>query len=140
MRSMKQLVRLHRWKLNEKRQKLAELEDLAAKMRLEVDRLDKKMDAESQAARASAEIAVVYPAYVSAMLDRRKRLDHSIAEVEQSVAQARQDVTDAFHELKRYELALRNREQREQAKIQRREQAQTDAQGAAVHRRQAAVS
>ncbi len=140
MRSMKQLVRLHRWKLNEKRQKLAELEDLAAKMRLEVDRLDKKMDAESQAARDSAEIAVVYPAYVSAMLDRRKRLDHSIAEVEQSVAQARQDVTDAFHELKRYELALRNREQREQAKIQRREQAQTDAQGAAVHRRQAAVS
>ena len=42
MRSMKQLVRLHRWKLNEKRQKLAELEDLAAKMHLEVDRLDKK--------------------------------------------------------------------------------------------------
>jgi hypothetical protein len=137
---MKQLVRLHRWKLNEKRQKLAELEDLAAKMRLEVDRLDKKMDAESEAARASAEIAVAYPAYVSAMLDRRKRLDHSIAEVELSVAKARQDVTDAFHELKRYELAMRNREQREQAKMRRREQAQTDAQGAAVHRRQAAVS
>lgn len=140
MKSMRQLVRLHRWKLNERRQKLVELEELAVKMRREIDRLDERMTAESRTAEASAEIAIAYPGYVSAMLDRRKKLDHSIAEVELSVAQARDEVSEAFQELKRYELALQNKEQRLAAKVRQREQAQMDAQGAAAHRRQAAVS
>ncbi len=140
MKSMRQLVRLHRWKLNERRQKLVELEELAVKMRREIDRLDERMTAESRTAEASAEIAIAYPSYVSAMLDRRKKLDHSIAEVELSVAQARDEVSEAFQELKRYELALQNKEQRLAAKVRQREQAQMDAQGAAAHRRQAAVS
>ena len=139
MKSMRQLVRLHRWKLNERRQKLVELEELAVKMRREIDRLDERMTAESRTAEASAEIAIAYPGYVSAMLDRRKKLDHSIAEVELSVAQARDEVSEAFQELKRYELALQNKEQRLAAKVRQREQAQTDAQGDATYRNYAAL-
>ena len=139
MRSMKQLVRLHRWKLNEKRLKLAELEDFALKMRQEIGRLDQMMATESRAADVSAEAAVAYPAYVSAMLERRQKLANSIAEVEASITAARDAVASEFQELKRYELALQSKERREEAKQRRRAQAETDAQGAAVHRRQAMV-
>jgi hypothetical protein len=136
---MKQLVRLHRWKLNERRQKLVELEGLAHKMRTEIDRLDETMDAESKAADRSRVAAMAYPAYVSAMLERRKKLSGSIVEIEESIAEAREEVAAGFQELKRYELALQNKERREDLKTRRREQAETDAQGAVIHRRQAMV-
>ena len=82
---------------------------------------------------------MAYPAYVSAMLDRRKKLSGSIVEIEESIAEAREEVAAGFQELKRYELALQNKERREDLKTRRREQAETDAQGAVIHRRQAMV-
>lgn len=136
---MKQLVRLHRWKLNERRQKLVELEGLGLKMRTEIDRLDETMDAESKIADRSRDAAMAYPAYVSAMLERRKKLSGSIVEIEASIAEAREEVAAGFQELKRYELALQTKERREDLRTRRREQAETDAQGAAIHRRQAMV-
>ena len=60
-------------------------------------------------------------AYIQATLDRQAHLAQSIAEVTQRITIARDEIADAFREVKRYELVEADRERRARAQAQRRE-------------------
>ena len=137
MSSLDNLVRLHRWVLDEKRQKLTELERLQERMNEDLTQLERELNKEADAAQTSFEGTVAYPAYVSAVMERRKKLRNSIAELASSIEAARDEVSEAFQEFKKYELAKTNHDKRESQKRQRREQALLDEQGLQSHRRRA---
>jgi flagellar export protein FliJ len=133
------LIRITRWNLDEKRQKLAELERLADRLRGDLQRLDEGIAAEQQLAEQDEMARRAYPAFLEAELDRRQRLEKSIADVEQEMEAAREEVNEAFRELKKYELAEDNERQRVRKRRARIEQQQTDELGAQLHRRQNAA-
>lgn len=137
MTALDQLVRLHRWTLDEKRQKLAELERFRAKLVDNIDALEAELAREQAAAERSSIASMSLPAFIKATIDRRRKIEGSIAEVDRSIAAAREEIAEAFQEFKKYETAHGNHLRREARKQSRREQAAADELAIDMHRRQA---
>lgn len=136
MTALDQLVRLHRWTLDEKRQKLAELERFRTKLLGNIEALEAEL-AREQAAAARPEVtSFSLPAFIKATIERRRKIEDSIAEVDRSIAAARDEITQAFQEFKKYETAHGNHLRREAQKRTRRDQATDDELGIEQHRRQ----
>lgn len=126
MSSLKTVIRLHKWQLDEKRRALAELQNLHDRLVAEMHRLQQEMLYEQQVARADPMAAFGYAAFAKAAMERGKRLQDSIAQVEQQIAVATEEMAEAFQELKRFELAEEERLKREREKIRRKEEAMLD--------------
>ncbi len=138
MTAVGSLVRVHSWALNEKRQKLAGLEELADKMHQDLEQLEAELNNEQRAAAGSMEGTIAFPAFVAAALARRKKLRESIADLGLAIDAARAEVREAFQEVKKYELAQDNYERREREKVARRDQRELDELGANIHQRKKA--
>ena len=135
MTALQSMVRVHRWVLEEKQRKLAELQSLADRLRGDLTQLDSELEAERQAAEASDEAGLAYPSYVAAALDRRRRICETIDNLETEVEAAREEVAESFAELKKYEIARDNQQRRKTAKHARRERADLDEIGISIYRR-----
>jgi len=133
--ALNSLVRVHSWALDEKRQKLAELDRLADKLRADLLALEQELTQEQAAASGSAEGSIAFPAFVAAALERRKRLRQSIANIELACDAAREEVNQAFQEMKKFELARDKQTAQEQEESARREQTAMDEMGVDMHRR-----
>lgn len=136
MKGLPALIRLHQWRLDEKRQVLAQLERLASRLRQELLDLELEVVAEQKIAAGSVEIMSGYSHYAKAVILRREKLNQSLAEVEQRMHGALDDVTLAFRELKKFELVNARRESAEQALEKRQQQAVLDELGLVLYRRQ----
>jgi len=90
---------------------------------------------EQSAASGSVEGSIAFPAFVAAALERRKRLRESIANIGLACEAARDEVNQAFQEMKKFELARDNQIAEEQDEAARREQAAMDEMGVDLHRR-----
>lgn len=138
MNPLTSLIRVHKWALDEKRQKLAGLEELVRKMRADLEEIERDLEREKEAATQSMAGTMAFPAFMAAAMERRRRLRQTIAELDNAIEDARDDVQAAFQEVKSYELALERQEREEQARLDRGEQMALDEVGAATHRRGAA--
>lgn len=138
MTALDQLVRLHRWTLDEKRQKLAELERFRVKLLDNIAALEAELAREQEAADRFPVTSISLPAFIKATIDRRRKIQGSIVEVDRSIAAAREEITQAFQEFKKYETAHGNHLRREAQKQSRREQTASDDLGIDLHRRQKA--
>lgn len=112
MKSLKSLIRLHRWQLDEKRRALVELETLRERLEGEIQRLDDEVAAERQAAEESPAERLGFGAYIRNALKRRDRLRQSVQQVEEQIAAVRQEIAEAFQDLKKFELAQEERDRR----------------------------
>lgn len=135
MSALNSLVRVHSWALDEKRQKLAELDLMANKLRADLHTLEQELEQERTAAAGSMEGSIAFPAFVAAALERRKRLRESIANIELACEAAREEVNLAYQEVKKFELARDNQLAEEQDEAVRREQKIMDEMGVDMHRR-----
>lgn len=136
MKGLESLIRLHQWRLDEKRQVMAELERLSIRLRQEQVDLEQEVVAEQQAAATSPEAMMTYGAYATAVIARRARLSQSLAEVEQRMREALEEVAVAFRELKKYELVNNRRERAAQDLEKRQQQSVLDELGLSLYRRQ----
>lgn len=135
MKPLEQLVRISRWRLDEKRQKLTDLERLSERLRADLDRLEAGLAREKEAAQTDDAARQAFPAFLKAELERKARLEKSIGDVEREVEAARDDLTEAFRELKKYELAKESQDERARRQEDRAEQAALDELGTQLHRR-----
>lgn len=135
MSALGSLVRVHTWALNEKQQTLAGLEGLGEKLRNDLEGLEAELQQEQSAATDSIEGTIAFPAFVAAALERRKRLRVSIANLDLAIEVAREEVRDAYQEVKKYELARDNHERREKNRLALRERKASDELAATLHRR-----
>jgi len=133
--TLESLIRLHRWQLDERRRHLADLDALAERLRGEQTRLATEQQAEQGVASASLEAGTAYGAYARRLVDRRRKLAESIASVEQQIAQARDALSEAFREVKRYEIAAASRASQHSKRVARRDQANLDEIAAEADRR-----
>jgi flagellar protein FliJ len=133
--TLESLIRLHRWQLDERRRHLADLDALAHRLRGEQERLASEQQVEQGVAAGSLEASTAYGAYARRLVERRRKLAESIASVEQQIAQARDALSEAFREVKRYEIAAASRAAQHNKLIARRDQANLDEVAAEADRR-----
>ncbi len=117
------LFRLHRWGVDEKRRRLADLLRFVADLEDQGRRLEDEIKNEQAVAGAAPEEAgFIYGNYAEAAIERRQRIAESIAGTEVEIAAAREQLGDAYRELKKYEIAQDERDKRQAEELSRKEQ------------------
>jgi hypothetical protein len=104
MNGRQNLYRLQHWLLAERQRYLDDLEELAARLRADVENLALEID-ESGGAEASAELRAVYPMFVGPLVERRDKLVGTIAEIEVQIVEAREAVATSQQEMKVFEAS-----------------------------------
>lgn len=139
MSALESLIRLHRWQLDERRRQLVDLDALSEKLRQEQARLAAEQKAEQAAASSSQEAAIAYGNYARQLIERRQRLDQSLASVEEQVTAARETLAESYREVKRYEIASANRAVQQKKRLARQQQRTLDELGIENFRRKRAT-
>lgn len=119
---LKVLIRLRDWRVDAKRRilgrMLSDLDDLKSQAR----GLEREMaDEQKIAGSLPDEAGRAYAGYARRVLERRAALAGAIAEAERAVVVAKDDVAQAYRDLKTVEIAQVNRERREATEAERRE-------------------
>jgi len=140
MSTLDTLIRVNRWKLDERRRQLGELERLFERLRSEAVRLEEELLREQQVASTSTEAGYAYAGYARDLIQRREKLAASIGEVEGQLIVAREALAESFGEVKRYEIAAANRQKRDRAAGDRRQRIVQDEVAMQVHRRRNAAN
>ena len=122
MKGLATLIRYKKWNLDEKRRALGEFERLEQNLRAELASLAEEMKAEQAAALVSPEGSYAFADYAKAARGREARLDESLASVRSQAEAVREEVAQAYEELKRYELTQANHERVARLEGARREQ------------------
>ena len=135
MSGLDQLMRLQRWTLDEKRRQATDLELLIERLIQDIIKLDEQVEHEIEAPRANLELQRVLPGYRQAMRGRRERMDRSLVDLRGELEKLREQITEAFSDLKKTEQTVKNRQQRQRLAERRKDQAISDEVGLQQHRR-----
>ncbi len=126
-KDLQNLIQIHEWEVDEKRRKLGELLRLLDNLEAQAQALEEELVREQRIAQESPdEAGVLYGNYAGTVIDRRERIAQSIAQMEHSIELAREELREAYVELKKYEIAQENREKRALLERNKREQAELD--------------
>ncbi len=136
MKGLPTLIRLRTYELEEKRRKLADLEGLKAQLIEAIARIDDDVRLEQQVAGSDSSISFAYAPFAAAAIERRRTLVASAENVQSQIEAAAAEVTSAYQELKKYEVAHSNRQRRLRLDRNRREQVTLDDIAIENHRRE----
>ncbi|MAB15032.1 flagellar export protein FliJ [Parvibaculum sp.] len=135
MRNRESLIRLHKFQVDERRRKVAEIELLLTEFRNKERELEAQVLAEQEKAGISDEAHFAYPMFAKSVQKRRTNILQSIADLEVQLGAAQEELAAAFRELKKYELMEESRKRKMQKQTQRLEQAALDEIALQIHRR-----
>lgn len=135
MRNRETLIRLHRFQVDEKRRKLAELELMAQEFRARERELEAQVLAEQKKAGISDVAHFAYPMFAKSVIRRRQNILASIEDIERQLDAAKDELAAAFRELKKYELLEDSRKRKHRKEVMRVEQAELDEIALGIHRR-----
>lgn len=138
MKGLPGMIRLNRWKVDEQRRKVTELEMLAEELAQQATDLQNQIEREGRNAGDDVEARRAYSAFLQGALVRRDKLRVSIDELQTEISGAKDALADAYRELKSYEIAQANRDRREAQKQALRERVKMDEIGLGMYRRKAA--
>ena len=135
MKGLSNLIRVHKWKLDEKRRELSGFEDLRDEFIRQLADLEAAQLHEQEIAGSQSEVSFAYANYARASKLQRDNLQASLIEVEEKIAALHDEVAECFQELKKYEIALDSRATRLNYERQRAEQTEIDDMAIDLHRR-----
>ena len=125
--NMKNLIRLHEWTVDEKQRKVGELARLQDELETQLKNLDEEHAREQvTAANDPMGAGLTYPAYHEHVRQRRDNLKDSIVQMDIVINYARDELSEAYRELKKYETVEKGRQERAEREIARREQVMLD--------------
>ena len=126
-KDFKTLVRMRKWALDEKQRQLGEMLGVLGNLEAEKEALEQAVIAEQKVAAENPELAgFAYGGFANAVIAEREALTKMIAEQEEKIDAFRDEVADAFKELKTVEIAERNRVAAERAEEDKKEQDELD--------------
>lgn len=126
MKSRETLIRLRKFDVDEKRQKVASIEAMIDDFKAMADDLDRQIEAEQKRAGVDDINHYAYPPFAKAAVQRRDNLMISITDLEMKLEAAQEELQDAMKALKNIEILEERDMARNQAKINREEQAGLD--------------
>ena len=109
MKSRETLIRLKRFKVDEKRRRVTQIETMIAEFERMAGDLDREIATEEQKANISDPAHFAYPTYAKAAATRRDNLRRSARDLQGQLDDAQAELGEAFEELKKVEI-LEDRE------------------------------
>lgn len=103
MKSQDSLIRLRKFEVDERRQKVADLEMMIEDFQRMAGDLDRQVEVEQQRAGTSDMDDCRYPLWAKDAITRRERIIDSVKELEGKLDSARDDLMSSFEELKKVE-------------------------------------
>ena len=134
-KDLKTLIRVHKFELDEKQRKLGNLLRFEQALQNRKILLAKRFVEEEQAANSSPVAAITFGAYVDWHIEENKRVDRALEENRQEILLMRDEIIEAYQELKTLEITQENRDKRELAELERKTNAMLDEIGLTLHRR-----
>lgn len=135
-KGLKTLIRLSKFNVDEKRRVLTQLQAREEHVIEEIRKGEEQLRHEQQlAAEDSTGVGFAYGAYHQAWMKKRDLMHQALAAVRAEIEKAREELAEAFRELKTYEVTQANREKREREEADRKEQIFLDEVGLTMHRR-----
>ena len=126
MKSRDTLIRLRKFDVDEKRQKVASIEAMIDDFKKMSEDLDRQIVTEQQRAGIDDINHYAYPSFAKAAVQRRDNLMISITDLETKLEAANEELQDAMKALKNIEILEERDMTRTQAKQARDEQANLD--------------
>ncbi|MEM7621278.1 MAG: flagellar export protein FliJ [Pseudomonadota bacterium] len=125
MKSRETLIKLRRFEVDEKRQKVADIEMIISEFHRMSDDLERQVKIEQERAGVSDINHYAYPTFAKAALQRRENLIASITDLKDNLKAAQDELALAFEELKKVEMIeertladeRNNREHQEQSQL-----------------------
>ncbi len=139
MSALNTLIRMHRWQLEEKRRFLAGLEAMLSDFTSKVNNLERQLRREQVFAAGAHEASYSYASFAEETIRRRENLKKSIAELDDQIFEAHDEVATAFQSVKRFEIVLEKKLQREREEAARVEQANENEVALEMYRRNRAL-
>lgn len=134
-KGLQTVVRLHKWQLDEKRRQIKELEVMRGDLVSKLEKLNGELLSEQRNMANSNVVNLNYTSYASSVIGRRENLEASINEVNISIENMKDDIAEAFKELKKFEIVQQRTLERENLEEKRREQLSLDEISINMHRR-----
>lgn len=135
MKGLPGLIQLNQWKVDEQRRKVTELEILSERLAAEVTQLQDDIDREGRNSGESLENSQAFSAFLKGAMAQRETLRGSIEDLQDQISTAKDDLADAYRELKSYEVAQAKRDTREAHKQELRDRVKMDEIGMGIFRR-----
>ncbi|WP_339860540.1 flagellar FliJ family protein [Paremcibacter congregatus] len=135
VKGMSGMIRLHKWQLDEKRRSMGELESMRAELVGKMRDLETELATEQKKAADAPVVSISYAGYAQLVMVRRQNLHNSIAEIDVSIDEMKDLVSEAFKELKKYEIVEQRERERELAERNARQQDEMDELALTMHRR-----
>jgi flagellar export protein FliJ len=126
MKSRKSLIQLRRFEVDERRQTVADIETMIGELQQMVIDLERQIETEQEKAGVSDVNHFAYPTFAKAAIVRRDNLKKSCAELETKLEEARDQLAEAFEELKKVELIEERDAERVRVHEAAKEQAELD--------------
>ncbi len=126
MKSRKSLIQLRRFEVDERRQTVADIETMKGELQQMVIDLERQIEVEQEKAGVSDVNHFAYPTFAKAAIVRRDNLKNSCAELETKLEEARDQLAEAFEELKKVELIEERDAERVRVHEAAKEQAELD--------------
>jgi len=123
MKTRDSLIRLKRFQVDEKRRQLAQIESMIADFNRMADELDDQIRSEQERVGITDVAHFAYPTFAKAAATRRDNLKNSAVELDEQLERARDELTEAIEELKKFEQ-LEERDHQREREIQ--DQAEQD--------------
>jgi flagellar export protein FliJ len=129
MKSRDTLIRLRKFQVDEKRRRVAQIESMIAEFeRMGVD-LEREIKTEQERAGIHDPSHFAYPTYAKAATQRRENLKRSANDLCVQLSEAKDELAEAFEELKKVELLNERDQAQERAEQNATEQMELDSIG-----------
>lgn len=135
MKGLITLIKLSKRTLDELRRKMTALENQKAQLEQAIVNLRKEVEEEMQAAAKNPEMGNFFGGYAKRMRQRELDLRAEIDKVEQQIIALSDEITLAFADLKKYEIALDMAKERARETAARRETEMMDEIASQQHHR-----
>ncbi len=135
MANLHPLIRYHKWRLDEKQRALAALRHEEEQILAEAEGLEDTIKAEQRAAETYHEAAFGYANFARAAIGRRENFAHALADVRARITTASEELSEAFREVKTFELAQEERDKIEATERRHKENHILDETAQIGHRR-----
>lgn len=135
MRGISNLIRIQKWKLDEKRRAITDMENLLDGFKNQLAKLDREKLMEQKIVTDNIDTRFAYSNYLQVTKQRRENLIASIVDAEERIAESQEEVQGIFEELKKYEISEDMRMRRLKEQQNKRLQEEMDAVSIEMHRR-----
>jgi flagellar export protein FliJ len=121
MKGLATLIKLHKRTLDELRRKMATLENQKSQLQQSSASLQKELQHEMRTAKKQAEMSGFFGGFAKRIQKRQEEIVHEIRSLDRQMAALNDEISEAYTELKKFEIAQENAKRRANEEERRKE-------------------